>query len=113
MFQKKTLYDIFKLRIILCFIVPALLAAVIIFFNHRLNIGQYYKMYNEFYINHTDEVFNNMEDEINAVARMDYWLKNEDVRCAFESDGDLSDAQDGAAMQHMRRSGSRDEDARA
>lgn len=103
MFQKKTLYDIFKLRIILCFIVPALLAAVIIFFNHRLNIGQYYKMYNEFYINHTDEVFNNMEDEINAVARMDYWLKNEDVRCVFESDGDLTDAQVGAAMQHMRR----------
>lgn len=103
MFQKKTLYDIFKLRIILCFIVPAILAAVIIFLNHRLNIRQYYKMYNEFYINHTDEVFNNMEDEINSIARMDYWLKNEDVKRVFESDGELTDAQIGTAIQHMRR----------
>lgn len=103
MFQKKTLYDIFKLRILLYFVVPIVLAAIIIIANHQLNSQQYHKMYNEFYINYTDEVFVNMDEEINTIVQMDYWLKNDGVKRIFESDSDITDQDAGAAMKHMRK----------
>lgn len=103
MFQKRTLYEVFRLRILLCFIVPIVLAAIIIFANHQLNIKQYYKMYNEFYINYTDEVFMNMDKEINTIVQMDSWLKNDDIKRVFESDTELQDKEVSIAIQHMQK----------
>lgn len=102
MLQKRTLYDIFKLRIILCFVVPIVLTAIIIFANHRLNIQQYHTMYNEFYSNYTDEVFLNMDEEINTVVKMDYWLKNDEIKPIFTNDANVSDADVSAAIQRMK-----------
>lgn len=103
MFHKRTLYDVFKLRILLYFVVPIVLMAVIIFANHELNKQQYYEMYNEFYSNYTDEVFFNMDEEINTIVQMDYWLKNGEIKRIFESDGDIKDQDVIVAMQYMRR----------
>lgn len=101
MLRKRTLHDIFKLRILLCFVVPIILTAIIIAANHSLNIQQYHKMYNEFYANYTDEVFLNMDEEINTVVKMDYWLKNEDVKRIFINEN-VSDAEISAAIQNMK-----------
>ena len=103
MFRKRTLYDIFKLRILLYFVAPIVLAAIIVFANHQLNIRQYYKMYNEFYRNYTDEVFFNIDKEINTIVQMDYWLKNEDIKRVFDSSDNISDAEIRTAIEHMRK----------
>ena len=103
MFQKTTLYDIFKLRIVLYFVVPIILAAIIILANHRLNTQHYYEMYNEFYINYTDDVFFDMDEEINAIVRREQWLKNDDVKLVFDSDAAVSDADARLAIQHLRK----------
>lgn len=103
MYQKRTLYDIFKLRILLCFVVPIALAAVIIYANHMLNTQQYYEMYNKFYVNYTDEVFVNMDNEINTIVKLDYWLKNESIKRVFEKDNDISDVEARGVIQHMQK----------
>lgn len=103
MLRKRTLYDIFKLRVLLYFVVPVVLAAIIIFANHRLNIRQYYKQYNDFYNNYTDEVFFNMDNEINTIVQMDYWLKNHDINKVFNSDTDVSDLEARVAIQKMQK----------
>ena len=36
--------------------------------------------FDEFYSNYTDEVFLNMDEEINTVVKMDYWLKNNEIK---------------------------------
>ena len=103
MFHKRTVYDIFKLKILMYFIVPIVLTAIIIVFNHQLNVKQYYNMYNEFYNNYTDEVFFNMDKEINTIVQMDYWLKNEDVARVFNSNADVTEVEARVAIQQMNK----------
>lgn len=102
MFHKRTVYDIFKLKILMYFVVPIVLTAIIIVSNHHLNIQQYYNMYNEFYNNYTDEVFFNMEKEINTIVQMDHWLKNEDVKRVFDASEDVTEAEVSMAIRYMR-----------
>ena len=102
MFHKRTVYDIFKLKILMYFVVPIVLTAIIIVSNHHLNIQQYYNMYNEFYNNYTDEVFFNMEKEINTIVQMDHWLKNNDVKRVFDAGTDVTESEASIAIRHMR-----------
>lgn len=103
MLRRRTLYDIFKLKVLLYFVVPIVLTAIIIFVNHRLNINQYYNLYSDFYNNYTEEMFLNMDKGINTIIQMDYWLKNDDVKKVFNSNGEVSDSEVVLAIGHMQK----------
>ena len=102
MFRKRSVDDIFKLRIILYFALPVILLAVVIAAVYKINARQYYNIYNKFNESYADNVFADIDNEINTISQMDHWLKN-DVKLVFESDADMPDAVYGDAIKHMIR----------